>query len=319
MADCTAGRNCTSPQLRRAEMHGSWQAATMLEWDDLRVFLAVERRASHAAAARALGVAPTTVGRRLAALEAEVGARLFTRTPEGLVPTAVARTLVAHAERVEAAVQEAERELAGADARPTGTVKITSGDGFALFVLAPALPALLAEHPGLQIEIRPDVRALDLTRGEADVAIRNFRPREQSLVAKRLGDEHYGLYAAPAYLARRGTPRATRDLAGHDLVTYDAALDRSAMARWLREIAPGARLSVRASTTTALMAACAAGAGIGPVITEYVRGDPRFVPVLPRLASPSNEIWSVTHPDLRASARVTAVLRWLEQLVRARS
>jgi DNA-binding transcriptional LysR family regulator len=297
-------------------MHGCWHDPGVFEWDDLRIFLAVQRRASHAAAARALQVAPTTIGRRLAALEAAVGARLFTRTPEGLVPTAAARALAIHAERVEAAVQEAERELAGADARPTGTVKITSGDGFALFVLAHALPAFLAAHPGLQVELRPDVRALDLTRGEADVAVRNFRPRERSLVAKKLGDEHYGLYAAPGYLARRGTPRTAHDLSAHDLVTYDAALDRSELARWLRELAPGARLAVRASTTTAVMAACAAGAGIAPVIAEYVRGDPRFVRVLPRVASPTNEIWGVTHPDLRSSARVAAVMGWLERLVR---
>jgi DNA-binding transcriptional LysR family regulator len=223
---------------------------------------------------------------------------------------------VVHAERVEAAVQEAERELAGADARPTGTVKITSGDGFAQFVLAPALPAFLAEHPGLQVELRPDVRALDLTRGEADVAIRNFRPRERSLVGKRLADETYGLHASPAYLARRGTPRGARDLAAHDLVTYDAALDRSVMAQWMRELAPTARVAVRASTTTALMAACAAGAGIGPIIGPYVKNDPRFVQVLPRLPAPTNETWIVTHPDLRGSARVTAVMRWLEALVR---
>jgi DNA-binding transcriptional LysR family regulator len=316
MVEARADRNCTTAQLRRAGMHGGRHALPMLEWDDLRVFLAVQRRASHAAAARALGVAPTTIGRRLAALEDAVGAKLFTRTPEGLVPTAAARALVTHAERVEAAVQDAERELAGADARPAGTVRITSGDGFASYVLAPALPAFLAEHPGLQIEVRPDVRALDLTRGEADVAVRNFRPRERSLVAKRLGEEHYALFAAPTYLARRGTPRTTRDLAGHDFVSYDAALDGSYISRWLNEVAPGARLAVRASTTTALMAACAAGAGIGPVTVEYVRGDPRFVPVLPRLVAPPNVVWAVTHPDLRGSARIAAVLAWLEALVR---
>lgn len=288
----------------------------MLAWDDLRVFLAVHRARSHAAAGRALRVAPTTVGRRLAALEAAVGARLFTRGPEGLMATEASRALLARAERMEAEVLEAERELSGADARPTGSVRITTGDGFATYILAPALPAFLAAHPGLSVEVRAEGRALDISRGEADVALRLFRPRERSLVARRLGVERYGLFAAPAYLARRGTPRVARDLAGHDLVLYDRELDRLRTQIWFRQAAAGARIAVRANTTTLLQAACAAGAGIASLTASYVRGDPRYVRVLPRLEPPPNDLWAVTHPDLRSTARVAAILRFLEQLVR---
>lgn len=288
-----------------------------LQWDDLRVFLATLRTGSHAGAARSLRVAPTTVGRRLAALEAAAGARLFARTPDGLVPTATGRALAAHAERAEAELQEAERTLQGADARPTGTVRITCGDGFAAHVLAPALPVFLAEHPGLAVEIRADVRALDLTRGEADVALRLFRPKERSLVARRIGIERYGLFAAPSYLARRGAPRTARDLASHDLVLYERDLDRMKIQAWFRQTAAGARVAVRASTTTTLHAACAAGAGIALLTASVVRGDGRYARVLPGLQPPSNELWAVTHSDLRGSARVVAALRWLEALVRA--
>jgi DNA-binding transcriptional LysR family regulator len=287
----------------------------MFEWDDLRVFLAVHRTRSHAAAGRLLRVAPTTVGRRLAALEAAVGSRLFTRGPGGLVATAAAAALAARAERVEAELLDAERELSGADARPTGTVRITCGDGFAAFVLAPALPAFLASHPGLSVEVLADVRALDLTRGEADVALRNFRPRERSLVARRLGHERTRLHAATGYLDRRGRPRAARDLAAHDLVLYDRAMDRQRGQAWLRQVAPQARVAVRANSTTMLHAACAAGAGLALLSTAFVRGDARLEPVLPSLAPPALELWAVTHADLRASARVVATLRWLEQLV----
>jgi DNA-binding transcriptional LysR family regulator len=288
----------------------------MFDWNDLRVFLAVHRKRSHAGAARALRVAATTVGRRVAALERGAGARLFTRTPDGLAPTAAARQLLARAERVEAEVLEAERELAGADQRPTGTVKITCGDGFATCVLCPGLPAFLEAHPGLTVEVRAEVRVLDITRGEADVAVRLFRPRERSLVARRLGVERYGLYAAPAYLARRSTPRSVRDLAGHDLVLYDRDLDRMRTQAWLRRTAAGARVAARCSNTTTLQAACAAGAGIALLTRSYVRGDPRFAPLLPGIEAPQSEIWAVTHQDLRGSARVAAALRWLERLVR---
>lgn len=287
-----------------------------LEWGDLRVFLAVQRSGSHAGAARALRVAPTTVGRRLAALEAVVGARLFTRTPDGLAPTAAARTLFPRAERVEAEVRDAERELTGADARPAGVVRITCGDGFGTFVLAPALPQFLAEHPGLSVEIVPSLRVLDLTRGEADLALRLFRPRERSLVARRVGTERYALYASPEYLARRGAPRTARDLAEHDLVLFERELDRMRSQAWLLRVAAGARIAVRTGTTTSLHAACAAGAGVALLTTSAVRDDPRFVNILPRLEAPSSEMWLVTHGDLRASARVGAALRFLEALVR---
>ncbi len=288
----------------------------MLEWSDLRIFLAVHRSRSHAGAARALRVAATTVGRRLLALEEGVGARLFTRTPDGLAPTAAAAALLGHAERVEAEVLEAERALTGADERPTGTVRITTGDGFASFVLCPALPAFLEAHPGLALEVQATVKVLDLSRGEADVALRNVRPRERSLVARRLGAERLGLYASPGYLARRGTPRGQADLAAHDLVLYSRDYDRTATQGWLRRVGAAARGTLRCSSTTLIHAAIAGGAGIGLLTTGFVRGDPRFVQVLPALQPPDGEIWAVTHQDLRGAARVVTVLRWLERLVR---
>jgi len=298
-------------------MHGHGYAGTVLAWDDLRIFLAVHRTSSHAAAARSLRVAATTVGRRLAALERAVGARLFTRAPEGLAATAAGRALLPRAERVEAEVMEAARELSGADSRPTGTVRLTSGDGFASYVLAPALPAFLAEHPGLTVELRPDVRALDLARGEAEVAVRGFRPRERSLVARRLGLERYGLYAAPGYLARRGKPRSAVELAGHDLVLFEREFDRQWRGQaWFRRVAAGARVAARVSTTTLMHAACAAGTGVALLTQSYVRGDARFEPLLPRLEPPSGELWAVTHSDLRAAARIAVVLRWLQQVIR---
>jgi len=288
----------------------------MLLWDDLRVFLATQRTRSHAGAARTLRVAPTTVGRRLAALEAAVGARLFQRTPEGLAPTAAALALLPRAERMETEALDAERSVVGADARATGTVCVTCGDGFAHFVISPALPAFLAAHPGLSVEIRAGPRALDLTRGEADLAIRNFRPREKSLVIRRLGIEVQGLYASSAYLARRGRPRSPSDLEGHDLLLLDREYDRVRGQAWLRALAPQARIVLRANSTSTLQAACAAGAGLAILSLAFVVGDSRLEPVLPRLAPPELEVWSATHGDLRSSARVTTTLRWLEQLVR---
>jgi DNA-binding transcriptional LysR family regulator len=283
----------------------------MASWDDLRVFLAVYRRASHAAAARMLRVDATTVGRRIGALEAALGSRLFARTPAGLTPTAAALALLPCAERMESEMLSAERAIAGSDERVEGDVCITAPDGTTTFILIPALASLRARHPALRPELVADSRALDLVRREADVAVRFFRPREDSLVVQRIGTITYALYAGESYLARRGRPRNQRELASHDWVGYGSALGRPQPA-WLRRLAPREKFVARVNTTTALVAACAAGYGLTVLGTMIAEHDPRLIRVLPRLTISKDDIWAVTHPDLRRSARVVAVLRWLE-------
>lgn len=278
-------------------------------WDDLRVVLAVARRTSHGGAARVLAVDPTTIGRRLAALERGLGVRLFDRTPAGLTPTDDGAALIARAERVEAEVLAAERELGGRDARLTGSVRITAGDGFVHHVLLPALAELRRIHPGITVELRADTRHLDLSRREADVAVRFARPTEPALVARRLGAMHMGLQASRRYLERAGTPRSAADLADHDLVGFEAALDDAPHIRWLLRQVKTPRWSVRATTTSAQLVAAAEGHGIA-LLASYVT-DPRLVPVLPALRPPPRDAWIVTHHDLRTSARVAAVVTWL--------
>ncbi|MCE9573134.1 MAG: LysR family transcriptional regulator [Deltaproteobacteria bacterium] len=282
-----------------------------LDWGDLRFVLAAHRRASHGGAARDLGVDPTTVGRRIASLEEAFGTRLFDRTPGGLVATAAGQALVARAERAEAELLAAERELGGVDARLAGPVRVTAGDGIIHYAVIPALPALHRAHPDIVVELRADTRALDLSRREADVALRLARPREPSLVARRVGAMRFGLYASRAYLDRRGAPRRAAELAGHDLVGFDASLDDLPQVRWLRRQVGAPRWTVRATTTTAQVLACAAGAGIALVGTFIAPHEPRLVPVLPALQPPPRDLWLVMHQDLRGTARVAAVSAWL--------
>lgn len=289
----------------------------MIVWDDLRILLALHRGRTLAAAGRALGVDATTVGRRLAALEEALGARLFDRTPEGLEPTEAGRRAAALAERTDEGVTALEREVGGFDARVEGSVRLTTGDGLLAGVLIPALPALLARHPGLRLELLAGTRAYDLTRREADIAVRLFRPREPALVAMRLTPIPYGLYAAPAYLARRGSPARASELAAHDLLGFDASLERTPEMRWLLARAPEARFVVRCSTTPALLAACRAGLGIVACATRIADAEPGIARVLPRAKLPTREAWAVYHPDLRGSARIAAVLEWLAEVLRA--
>ena len=156
-------------------------------WDDLRFFLAVQRRGSHKGGARQLRVAPTTVARRIAALESALGTKLFVRTPERLLATAAGLALAVHAERVEAEVIASERALEAADTRLEGALRVTAPDGLVHYVLLPALSEFRQSHPALTIDLRADTSILDLSRREADVAIRLARPKEPALIARRLG------------------------------------------------------------------------------------------------------------------------------------
>jgi len=294
-------------QLDRANLQG-------MSWDDLRVFLAIHRAGSHARAARVLGVDATTIGRRVAALETAVRTRLFDRTPDGRALTPAGIALLARAERIEAEMLAAERELQGLDAELTGTVRLTAGDGLLQYILLPAVGALRARHAGLDLELRGDTRNLDLSRREADLAVRLGRPTEPALVARRLGEVSFGLFASPRYLERRTAPRGARALAGHDFIGFEAALDALPQVRWLRRMVPNARYAIRANTTALQAAACAHGLGIA-LLPGYVAAyHPELVTLLPRLAAPVRECWVVAHQDVRRNARVAVVMEWLGRL-----
>ncbi len=283
-------------------------------WDDLRVFLALHRQGTHAGAARALGVDATTLGRRIAALEAGISVRLFERTPGGLVPTGAGRTLMAHAERVELEFLSAERELGGADARLDGVVRLTGGDGLLTYLVVPRLFTFRERHPGIDVMLTGDIRALDISRREADVALRLSRPREASLIARRIGRFQYGIYGGQSYIGRHGQPRSARELGSHVWLSYDSTLEHIPDARWLREHVPEPRFALRTNQTVTLVSACAAGHGLAVLPTAFEIADPRLTRLLPRAPLPTRDLWMVFHRDLRTNARVTALCAWLVEL-----
>jgi DNA-binding transcriptional LysR family regulator len=279
-------------------------------WDDVRVFLAVHRLGSHKRAARQLSVNATTVGRRISALERALGARLFARTPEGLLTTSAGLRLVPHAERMEIEALDLEREIAGADLRLEGLLRVTASDGILHFALLPALAEFRREHPLLSLELRSDTRVLDLSRREAEVAVRLVRPKEPALIARRLGNLQLALFASRAYLDARGSPRGLAALSAHDWVGFDAALDDLPQIKWLRRAVPDPRFVLRTNTTTAQVVACAEGHGIALLPVFVADREPRLQRLLPRLLGPSRELWGVTHVDLRGNARTDAFLSW---------
>ncbi|HMF41652.1 MAG TPA: LysR family transcriptional regulator [Polyangia bacterium] len=278
----------------------------MPNWDDLRIFLALRRSGTLLGAGKLLGVNHTTVARRLAALESDLTARLFDRTPDGYVPTPMGETLAPFAESMEERYFALDRQVTGQDARLDGTVRIATSDTFASTFFVPrVLGALRERHPDIDLELVSTAAAYDLPRRQADLAIRMTRPSEQSLVVRKLAALAFGVYGARAYFARRGRPRAPDDLAGHTLVGYDREATPNIGARWLEQAARGLRVPVRGDHILTVRAAAVAGEGIAVIPCFLAAG----VPELERVGAPisAHDVWLVQHADLQRTPRIRAV------------
>ncbi len=276
-------------------------------WDHFRTFLAVLRHGSLSGAARALGLTQPTAGRHIAALEAGLGTALFSRSPQGLLPTQAAAELRPHAEAMQAAAEAFIRTASGEAQAPRGTVRITASETIGAQVLPALLAEFHAQHPGIVLELALTNRAENLTRRDADIAVRMMRPTQGALVAKRIGRVGIGLFAHRDYLAARGTPRSREDLAAHSLIGFDrddigARSLGAAGVPLTREI-----FAFRADSDAAQFAALKAGFGIGGAQIALAAREPALVAVLPGQIEFGLEMWLVMHEDLRASRRVRLV------------
>ena len=276
-------------------------------WDHFRTFLAVLRHGSLSAAARTLGLTQPTAGRHIAALEAGLGTALFSRSPQGLLPTQAAAELRPHAEAMQAAADAFIRTASGEAAAPRGTVRITASETIGAQVLPALLADFHAQHPGIVLELALTNRAENLTRRDADIAVRMMRPTQDALVARRIGRVGIGLFAHRDYLAARGTPRSQADLAGHSLIGFDRD-DIGVRSLGMSGPALGREMfAFRADSDAAQFAALRAGFGIGGAQIPLAAREPALVAVLPGRIEFGLEMWLVMHEDLRASHRVRLV------------
>lgn len=287
-----------------------------MNWDDVRVFLAVARAGQILAASRRLGLNHATVGRRLDALEAALGARLFERRPSGCLLTGEGEVLLPAAERMEAEAQSASALVGETDMALSGTVRIGAPDGFGTAFLAPRLKGLMERHPALVLQLVPVPRTFSLSRREADIAITVERPEHGRLVARRLVEYSLRLYAATSYLDRAGRPRRVEDLADHPLIGYVDDLLYSPSLQYTAEFVPGWQSRLEISSALGQSEAVAAGLGIGILHSFAAAGRPGMEQVLPGREI-RREYWLVYHESARNLARVQAVARFIAELVEA--
>lgn len=273
-------------------------------WDLYRSFLAVMRDGSLSAAARTLELTQPTLGRHIAELEALLRAPLFVRSQAGLTPTQVALQLRPHAEAMAAAAAALERAASGHVDEPEGSVRLTASEFMGVEVLPPILAAFREAHPKIVIELSLSNLNQDLSRRDADIALRMTRPTQWALVARKLGDVRIALFAHRLYAARHGLPRGIEDVTSHTLIGFDA--DVAALRAYRQTGLPITRalFALRTDSEHAQLAALRAGFGIGGCQVAVARRNPDLVAVLPREFHFDLEMWLVMHEDLRSSRRV---------------
>ena len=286
----------------------------MLDWDDFRVFLSVARAGTLSAAARLLQVDQSTMSRRLAALESAAGARLFDRTPSGYLLSSAGEAVRARVEELESHALAIERQLLGQDARPTGQVRLAASDSLAAWFLVPRLAALHTLCPGIRLELVTGNQAVNLARREADISLRLTKPKEPNLIARRLCQAAWAVYASSSYLQRHGKPSVRGRLRGHRVVGFDLELRGTVGARWLEKHGNLAEVPLTCNSLVLQAAAVAAGHGLSPLPCVFGDREPGIERAMPRTIG-AHELWLVVHPDVKSSARVRAVMDYLTELV----
>lgn len=288
-----------------------------LKWDDLRVFLAVYRRQTLLEAADDLAVNPSTVSRRLDALEEALALHLFDRGREGAIPTAAAEELVAVAERMESAAVDVDAVVGRFEREPEGNVVIAVPPGIADHYVAPLLPQLFERYPRLTVELDARIDYVDLARREADLAIRAMRPSTGDLIARKLGDGVSAIVASQRVAASIGR---LGDLAAARWITWRRDLSHIPGGAWMARHVSDAAIALRTNSFTAQVEAIRAGVGVclmPAIFVEWV-ADLREVPLARALARqvapmPVDSAWLVGHRANRDVPRIAAVWDFLAE------
>lgn len=279
-----------------------------LDWGDVQFFLAVAEEGAIAAAAKRLRVNHSTVLRRIARLERELGGALFDRLPGGYALTVNGNALAAHLAGLSDQVEAAQRRLMGLDATLVGPVRVTSSDIVVEGLLMPLLAAFRREHPGVRVHLVMNYRFSTLTKNEADIAVRGADAAPKHLVARHVGDVQTVLCASRGYLERAGARTPLRE---HRWVALDGTLPFRELEAWLKRNVDSERIVARVDSLVGLADAVASGLGVGLLPLPLVAARRELVQLAPPEPSLRKAIWLLMHPDVQHTARVRALYDYL--------
>lgn len=278
--------------------------ARMFDWNDLKYFLAVARHGSTIAAGKALRLSQSTVHRRLSELERKIRRKLVTRTASGYRLTDFGKELQPYAERVEATIQDLERQVANAGRSNSGIIRVTCPEPI-VNRMTPLIERFHAHHPHLRVEFVMSDRYLDLSKGEADVAFRSG-DTEDELVGRKIADSIWAIYASRDYIERHGKPQHLEELSRHPLVCLDESMSNHRVAKWLKAAAPEAKITARNTSVLGLMYAVKSGVGVGPLPTAIADTETDLVRVLGPIPELARSWRLLVHPDIRRTPRIAA-------------
>lgn len=287
-------------------------------WDDLRFVLAIARSGNLAAAAQALGVNHSTMFRRLNALEKALGSKLFERLATGYRPTDSGLRLIETAERMETEALVLDRDLTGRDTRLSGQLRVTCSETLGFKILTGEIARFAQQHPGISVDLSVENKVIDLSRREADVALRATRPSEGDLFGRKLADIRWGLFASADYVKARGAPKRIDDLAKHAVIGWSDSAPQTKAAGWLAKNVPATAIGFRSSTLLNQFIAAKDGLGIALLPIYLPAGDDGVARVLGALKDLSTEMWIVTHRSLKDTARVRAFMEIVGDGIRRR-
>lgn len=295
-----------------------------MNWDDLRFFLAVAGAGSLSGAAQQLGVNTTTVLRRVASLEEDLGARLFERERTGYRLTAAGEKLVEALEPVDRRLSALPRDFAATGGGSEGSVRLAAAEVLAVYLIAAELPAFHAAHPGLELELVTDPRVAATGSAprivnplrDVDVALRMARPTQGDMLMRKVGDMAYGLYASPDYLTARGRPEQMADLARHDVIGFPRAEAPLGPVWWLSRAEKSSRIVFRSSSVDARATAARLGLGLAALPCILADREPDLERVFGPELLGSLELWLMARNDLAQFAHVRAVMEFIVEAVK---
>ncbi|WP_417491529.1 LysR family transcriptional regulator [Maricaulis sp.] len=287
------------------------------DWSHLQTFLAVAEHGTLSAAARATGGSQPTMGRHIAALEEQLGVRLFDRAAHGLTLTPTGGDLIEHARSMSAAANRLSLTASGRSEHIGGTIRITASEIVSTYILPDILTALHRAEPEIEIELVASDRSENLLQREADIAIRMYRPTQADVFTRKVGDLQLAMFAARDYVARHGVPTGLDDIGDHVMIGYD----RSDLI--LREFAALGRpvdrhfFGFRCDSQVVCWRMVVAGFGIGFNQLEIGLAEPRVQRIETDIPLPSLPIWLTAHSELKTSRRVRRVFDFLAEALKA--